>query len=185
MREKWTITDIKEKIKELDKKHGMDVYGTATIRINSRLTRTLARVTSYSVKGRKQLADVEFSTDLINYGSEEQIISVLLHEYAHCMQIVRDNEANHGKTFKKYCEQLGCLATTSFSENLAYIDEKIEPEAHKPKRESKVNYVFYCGSCSAEFTNKRKTELIKCLEIGVSHDYVCPYCDSDDFRLAN
>lgn len=185
MREKWTITEIKEKIKELDKEHGMNVYGMANIRINNRLSSTLARVTTYTIKGRKELADVEFSADLVNYGSVEQIISVILHEYAHCMQIVLDNEANHGKTFKKYCKQLGCTVTTHFSEELAYINEKPEVKDEKPKRESKVKYVFYCGSCSAEFTNKRKTELIKCLEIGVSHDYVCPYCDSDDFRLAN
>lgn len=45
MRKKWTVEDIEQVISELDEKYYMNVSEVAIISINSRLKRSLGRVT--------------------------------------------------------------------------------------------------------------------------------------------
>lgn len=135
-----------------------------------------------------KLKRVEMSKRLIDYGSDEQIIDTILHEFAHCMQIIHDNECNHGRTFKEYCVKLGCHPSATAKEKLKYWEEEVANEKKKrtnskQQRRSHTSYRVYCAECEEYYEYKRKTKLVKLLEANESHNYECGYCGSDRLEL--
>lgn len=187
MRKKWTVEDIEQIIAQLDAEYYTNVLDIAVISINSRLNRALGRVIHSTTNGVIKLERVELSKRLIDYGSEEQIMDTILHEFAHCMQIIYDNECNHGRTFKEYCDKLGCHPGATVKGKLKYWEEELadeENKRNKPKqRHSRINYRVCCDECGEYYEYKRKTNLVKLLEENKPHNYECGYCGSERLKL--
>lgn len=102
--------------------------------INGRITKTLGRVFSEFQSGRYVPTRMEISKKLLETASDEDIIKVIKHEWAHYMVIKGTGEAHgHDSVFKAMCARIGCTndGTTTHIER--------EEEAYK--------YTVICNTC--------------------------------------
>ena len=139
------MREIKEILNELSASKN-DVF-SIDVQINKRLTKTLGRVKSM-VQGDKIYPTLmEFSKEMLDTVTREDIISVIRHEWAH-YYLAKTTEEDHGhdRYFKAICEEIGCHGTTTI---------KVE---HTVEKKSK--YVLYCKECGeivAEYNRRCKT----------------------------
>lgn len=133
----WTIDRV---IGELNKLAAIDGIGhiDVPVAINARLTRTLGRV-KYITIGDMYLAQgIEFSKDLLDNGTDNDIINVIKHEYVH-YYLVETTHTNHGHdaVFKKKCAEIGCTHDkTRNSLESDYAEQK------------QYKYEVWCGDCA-------------------------------------
>ena len=190
MREAWTLQDIYHFIGELDEETGLNIAENM-VSINNALKLTYGRVVVMTCGGLKYISKIEFSPDLIKYGSDEQIKECIIHEYAHCMQVVKGIKIGHNASFRVYAKQLGGTGKTHFDEELAFRPheekEELAFQSHEEKEMIKaktlpVKYKVKCQRCETVFSYKRKTKLIHCLMGNKAHDYICS-CGSEELKI--
>jgi predicted SprT family Zn-dependent metalloprotease len=129
---------------------------TLPVRINNRLTRTLGRVCFEC--GRPYV--MEISGPMLKTCTEESIIEVVRHEWAHWYAWKTDGEVHgHDACFKEICKKIGC--THDKSKNKVERLVSTEPIS---------KYTISCG-CGQEWHYSRMCDTIRNIEY-----CSCPTC---------
>ena len=139
------LREIKEVLENLSLRHG-DVFNIE-VSINGRLTRTLGRVKSIGTKANCRPISMEFSREMLETVTKEDIMSVIEHEWAH-YYVTKTTHEDHGHdaVFKALCASLGCHGTTTIK-----VERTVEKQA---------KYSVYCEECGklvGEYGRKCKT----------------------------
>lgn len=108
------LIHVKEILNQLSAEHN-DIFDIDVI-INKRFTRTLGRVTHSSNKGIVKATLMELSAQLLEFSTEEEILSVIKHEWAHyyITKITGQNQG-HNAQFKALCDSIGCHGTIAIN----------------------------------------------------------------------
>lgn len=89
------------------------------VKLNGRLKRTLGRVLFKRYDKKCVPIRIEFSKNLIERGSFEDIKEVVLHELSHYFLMLDTGENHkHDKLWKRYAKKLGCKDRASININL-------------------------------------------------------------------
>lgn len=155
----WTVQKIEEYCKELGRKVGLEF--DCPVKINGRLTKTLGRVISEPYPFGLKPVSLEISKKLINYATDEDIRTVIKHEFCHWAVCVETQESHdHDKVFKAMCRKVGCAGNTPCVK-INYIAD--EDKIHK--------YVVKCKDCDNTLYFSRAGKVVKHLE-----EYMCGKC---------
>ncbi len=133
----FTMEDIKKELNRLSAIVG-DTFDIP-VTINGRLTRTLGRVHSECHNGVWFPVRMEFSKQFLESSTEECILSVIQHEWAHYF-VTKDTGESHGHdaTFKAMCARVGCA------------NDKTKTKVERTVSESSLyKYQVYCPTCDA------------------------------------
>ena len=117
---------------------------------------------------------IVFQEDFVMNADEHSEKNVLLHELAHAMQHVFDNERDHGATFQEYCRKLGC--DPEFS--------KAKVRATREKKESYARKVEkLLALSSSPYEEESRAALLKAEEIMASHGLEYAFRHRDEDKL--
>lgn len=163
----FKMEDIKKELNRLSVKVG-DVFDIP-VAINGRLTRTLGRVHSECCNGVWYPIRMEFSKQFLESSTEECILSVIQHEWAH-YYVTKDTGESHGhdKVFKAVCARIGCT------------NDRTKTKVERTTSASSIyKYQVYCPTCDefiSGFTRMCKTlkelqycECKKCKQGGLTY----------------
>ena len=132
----WTIDRIK---RELQKLCAADhIILDVPVSINGRLTRAMGRVCYEVISDIYVPKRIEFSRNLIENASDEDIIQVIKHEYVHYFLITEDPTVNHhhDAVFKCKCAEVGCTHDKASQHVEGFRDA-----------EAKSKYEVWCVDC--------------------------------------
>ena len=103
---RWSVDDIKNVLRELDKKTGAD-SSNIPVEINPRLKRALARYTCYT-QSRKPVK-FDFGTKILNVPDFKALEDTIIHEYAHFIVNThrKSKDLGHSAEFRQVCKDLG------------------------------------------------------------------------------
>lgn len=114
------------------------------ILVNSRLTRTLGRVTHQFINGSYRPIKIEFSKQLLETSTKESIHQVALHELAHYIATKRSGKnEGHNAYFKSICSQIGCY------------EDKIQTKVERTV-EVKAKYDIICSCCGKKIGERSR-----------------------------
>ena len=160
----WTIDRV---IDELNKLAAADGLGhiDVPVTVNARLTTTLGRVKYIGIGHKTYVAkSIEFSKNLLETGTDNDIMNVIKHEYVHYF-LVETTNVNHGhdRLFKDKCRAIGCEHTAT----------------HNPlENEGKFKYEVWCDNCGLVATYSRMGKTLKNL------DYcICGGCKQTGLKM--
>ena len=164
----YDIIKIKERFKEVC--DSQDCQVEVPIIENPRLRTTLGRVMLHGTKSYCYPTRVEFSTHLINTGSEEDIEEVVRHEAAHYIVTQKTKQSHgHDKVFKNMCMKLDCKFDTA------------KTSLNTPAEEKEYKYLVKCPDCGITIKGyKRKCKSLYDAENGKS---CCPKCGTSRLRI--
>lgn len=142
----WTIERVIAEFNTLCEADNLPV-ATCPINVNGRLTRTLGRV-KYNRSTYLPIV-VEFSRQLLEEGTDNDILNVIKHEYVHYFLLIA-TKADHGhdRVFKDKCKAIGCEHTGAYN--------TLESEA-----ETKYKYEVWCANCGLVATYSRMGKVLK------------------------
>ena len=127
------ITKVREICYMKAREHGFNLY--CPVVVNTRFRKTLGRV-CYDEYG--ELEKIEFSAQLLEYGTEQCIINTILHELAHAFVYLETGEHHgHDATFRAMCARLGTINNGMYAKGQVY---------EKP-REEFYKYTLKCSCC--------------------------------------
>lgn len=127
------ITKVREICYVKAREHGFNLY--CPVVVNTRFRKTLGRV-CYDECG--ELEKIEFSAQLLEYGTEQSIIDTVLHELAHAFVYLETGEHHgHDATFRAMCARLGTINNGMYAKGQVY---------EKP-REEFYKYTLKCSCC--------------------------------------
>lgn len=127
------ITKVREICYVKAREHGFNLY--CPVVVNTRFRKTLGRV-CYDECG--ELEKIEFSAQLLEYGTEQSIIDTVLHELAHAFVYLETGEHHgHDATFRAMCARLGIINNGMYAKGQVY---------EKP-REEFYKYTLKCSCC--------------------------------------
>ena len=127
------ITKVREICYVKAREHGFNLY--CPVVVNTRFRKTLGRV-CYDECG--ELEKIEFSAQLLEYGTEQCIIDTILHELAHAFVYLETGEHHgHDATFRAMCARLGTVNNGMYAKGQVY---------EKP-REEFYKYTLKCSCC--------------------------------------
>lgn len=148
----FTESDIRREMDRLDSLSGLDTT-KIPIRISTRMTRTFGKC-CYLRRGRVYtVQELVFADRLLQGATEEHILNVVRHEYAHAYVVLKhQRDDGHGKLWREAALAFGCNGQRcdSFPELL-------------PK-EPPAKYTIRCTTCGAVFQRQRRSKLVKWLE---------------------
>ena len=103
---RWSVDDIKNVLRELDKKTGAD-SSNIPVEINPRLKRALARYTCYT-QSRKPVK-FDLGTKILNVPDFKALEDTIIHEYAHFIVNThrKSKDLGHSAEFRQVCKDLG------------------------------------------------------------------------------
>lgn len=132
------LKQIKAILEDLSTRHNDNF--DIEVSINGRLTKTLGRVMN-TISGEVCTpVKMEFSKQMLESIVEEDIISIIKHEWAHYfLNKTTKRNQGHNAMFKQLCDSIGCHGTTT-----------IEIERTK---EIKYKYTITCKECGAVVAN--------------------------------
>lgn len=114
------------------------------ILVNSRLTRTLGRVTHQRVNYAYKPIKIEFSKQLLETGTDESIYQVALHELAHYIATRRSGEnEGHNAYFKSICAEIGCYEDKTQTK----VERTVEVAA---------KYDIFCSCCGKKIGERSR-----------------------------
>lgn len=133
----WTIEKVIAELNKLAEADGIAPI-KEPITANGRLSTTLGRVKFTSLRGTVLSVNaIEFSAALLENGTDNDIINVIKHEYAHYYLFVTTGEKHgHDAMFKRKCAEINCT----------HDGAKNDLEAGYTKKE-KYKYEVYCVDC--------------------------------------
>ena len=147
----WNIEKIRGVMNQLDKKSGMNSKNIP-IKISNRMTKTKGLYTfkkCYSYNGNiiYQPVGFTFSSELFSHYSDEAILDVISHEYAHFMTETqyKEKKQGHNRIFKMNHISLGGTGETYFK------FQPIIPVERKEKR-----YTVLCSCCNKEVATRNR-----------------------------
>ena len=159
---------IRETIKECEKVTG--VKCEVPIYINERLSKSLgracAKITRNRFTGERKVepTQIEFSKRFIEVATEEHLIDVIRHEFAHYCTFLSKGEHNHTDVeFISYCQKMDCCHNAN----------------SKIRADIKHKYDVYCKCCGKYAGGyDRASKVIKSVMSG-QKGYVSGCCKSE------
>lgn len=146
----WTIEKVIDELNKLAAADGLG-YIQVPVTVNPRLTATLGRVKYMGLGNKTYIAKaIEFSKNLLETGTDNDIMNVIKHEYVHYF-LVETTNVNHGHdhVFKDKCKAIGCEHT----------------KTHNPlENEGKFKYEVWCNNCGLIATYSRMGKTLKNLD---------------------
>lgn len=160
----WTIEKVREELDKLAAADGLG-YIKVPVTVNSRLTATLGRVKYMGLGNKTYIAkSIEFSKELLETGTDNDVMNVIKHEYVHYF-LVETTNVNHGHdhVFKDKCKAIGC--------------EHIK--THNPlENEGRFKYEVWCEECGLVATYSRMGKILKNL-----NDCRCGKCKKPGLKM--
>lgn len=171
----FTVQDIKREYERLDSLTE-NTISKIELEISNRLAKTRGKYCfEYLLKNKKIISEKIVIASFVLTEDEKFFMETIRHEYAHAMRErnygVNDGES-HDFLWKKCCEIVGCKgeATTEATEQ------------QKAVLKNRKEYRIQCFNCGKVWTFHRKC---KKMELALSGECFCPYCQSDKFFLEN
>ena len=165
----YTLDKIKIQFKGICAKAGVSC--NVPITINSRLTRTLGRVTNNYIGATDtwKPTKVEFSKQFIETSSDASIEDVIKHEAAHFIATSRTGEnCGHNSYFKKVCAEIGTTNDGTTTKVERTVDES-----------SVYKYAIYCNTCDKVIDGKSRM----CRTIKEIKFCTCKACNTSNLRV--
>lgn len=137
------------------------------------MTRCWGKCSCTKVRGKFQIKEIVFAARLLEYGTEEHILNVVRHEYAHgYVTTVHNKDCGHNATWKRAAARFGCNAKRC--ENFEEVADV----------ENAIKYKVTCQGCGMVFKYRRASHIVKALQENPSCDcFYCRHCDSHKFIL--
>jgi predicted SprT family Zn-dependent metalloprotease len=156
----FTLEDIKKELNKLSAMVGDEF--DIPVALNGRLTRTLGRVHSECTNGVWYPVRMEFSKQFLETSTEECVISVIQHEWAHYYVTKSTHESHgHDATFKAVCARIGC-------EN-----DGTKTRVERTVAESTVyKYQIWCPTCKKYISGLNRM----CKSLREIQNYECKVC---------
>lgn len=164
----WTIDRIKG---ELQKLCAADhIILDVPVSINGRLTRAMGRVCYEVISDIYVPKRIEFSRNLIENASDEDILQVIKHEYVHYFLMTEDPTVNHhhDAVFKRKCAEIGC----THDKASRYVEGFRDAEA-------KSKYEVWCDDCNDIIGTYAR----KCKTLNNIAYCTCGRCGSKNLRI--
>lgn len=147
---------IKEQLSLLDQTHNPPKYDISF------------RLTSQQVLGKcsffpkTKVFRISFNFKVLGISTQEKVLKVIKHEYAHMLNILRNgiNVKGHGKEWKTIMKELG--------------EKKAKARTSDFQNESILAYEEYTGKCKCSVHPLTK-KMFKNIE-EKSKKYICPLC---------
>ena len=165
----YTLDKIEIQFKGICAKAGVSC--NVPITINSRLTRTLGRVTNdyISAIDTWRPTKVEFSKQFIETSSDASIEDVIKHEAAHFIATSRTGKnCGHNSYFKKVCAEIGTTNDGTTTKVERTVDES-----------SLYKYAIYCDTCNKVIGGKSRM----CRTIKEIKFCTCKTCNTSNLRV--
>lgn len=169
---KWDIDRIREVMKKLDEKTGLN-GSSLDIIISGRLTSTRGRFNYYSMGSKKnyhvllneKMTFVFAKMALDGRFDDQAVIDLIHHEYMHyyCAVTYPKIKVGHGPQFKLACAKFSVNDST-------YFNAKLREDFNEKKAYQKC-YIITCNNCKEEYVRVKKSSSIKNIE-----DYRCSTC---------
>ena len=133
----WTIERVTEELNKLATADNIAPI-KEPIRANSRLRSTLGRVKFTAIDNViLSIHSIEFSAALLQNGTDNDIMNVIKHEYAHYFLFVSTGEKHgHDAMFKRKCAEIGCTHDKTHGDLESTYNDKKE-----------YKYEVYCIDC--------------------------------------
>lgn len=163
------VNIIHEEMRRLDKISGLDTRNIP-VRISSRMTKGWGSCRYLYVRKKYQIKELVFSERLLKCGTEEHILNVVRHEYAHAFVTLTHNETHgHDAVWKYVALRFGCNAKRC--ENFDEVG-------------SVYRYKVICQRCGSISQYQRKSNIVKELELNPnSIRFYCRICGCHNFVL--
>lgn len=144
---------------------------TFPIHIDKKMTKTLGYVKS-DIFG---IREMKISQLLLDYGTQEHILTTIKHECAHAILIYREPWARHqhDESFAKVCDELDCADKTGMNNY---------EELNKPITRNANRYKIYCRNCG-KLVMTRQNWTSKIDDVLRGELYQCGTCHKSDFEL--
>ena len=165
----YTLDKIENQFKGICSKAGVSC--NVPITINSRLTRTLGRVTNNYIGATDTWRPirVEFSKQFIETSSDASIEDVIKHEAAHFIATSRTGKnCGHNSYFKKVCAEIGTTNDGTTTKVERTVDES-----------SLYKYAIYCDTCDKVIDGKSRM----CRTIKEIKFCTCKACNTSNLRV--
>ena len=165
----YTLDKIEVQFKGICAKAGVSC--NVPITINSRLTRTLGRVTNDYIGAIDtwRPTKVEFSKQFIETSSDASIEDVIKHEAAHFIATSRTGKnCGHNSYFKKVCAEIGTTNDGTTTKVERTVDES-----------SLYKYAIYCDTCDKVIDGKSRM----CRTIKEIKFCTCKACNTSNLRV--
>lgn len=165
----YTLDKIEIQFKGICAKAGVSC--NVPITINSRLTRTLGRVTNDYIGAIDtwRPTKVEFSKQFIETSSDASIEDVIKHEAAHFIATSRTGKnCGHNSYFKKVCAEIGTTNDGTTTKVERIVDES-----------SLYKYAIYCDTCNKVIGGKSRM----CRTIKEIKFCTCKACNTSNLRV--
>ena len=166
-----TIAHVTATVDEILRKAGCT--RTFPIYISKKMTRTLGYVKS-DIFG---IREMKISNLLLEYGTQEHILTTIKHECAHAILIIREPWARHqhDESFGRVCDELGCTDKSGVN-HYNELDKAITKNAER--------YKVYCKHCGT-LVMTRQNYSAKVDALLHSDRYRHTACGYSDFELRN
>ena len=163
------IKIIYDEMKRLDQISGLDT-SAIPVRISSRMTRSWGQCIYTCVRRKYQVKELVFAERLLKHGTEEHILNVVRHEYAHAYVTLTHNKKHgHDAVWKRAALRFGCNAQRC--ENFDEVD-------------SIYQYKVICQGCGSVSHYRRKVGIVQELERNPNTvKFYCKKCKSRNFLL--
>lgn len=138
----FTIERVKAELNKLSMADGLGKI-IIPIEINGRLTRAMGRV-KFSADGYTEdgytyaPTKIEFARNLVENASDEDIIQVIKHEYAHYYILLMTGvDHGHDAVFKRKCAEIGCTHDKAAQHVKGFRDQNAQSK-----------YEVWCDDCN-------------------------------------
>lgn len=144
----YNLDKIKQEIYSILENQGVDIR--PPVKINNRLTKTLARV-CYQPGPYLNIDKVEISQQFLDTGTDESIRQVLLHECCHILVVIKTGEIHHhDAVFKAMCHKVGC----EFNQPQNKIERTVSDD-------QLYKYIVKCKDCNNQIYYNRAGNIVK------------------------
>ncbi len=158
----WTVERLKNELEKISTRVG-DIFDIS-VSINPRLIKTHGRC-NYKINnlsGECIPVSIEMSKILLKTTTDEDIIQVLKHEWAH-YYVTKKTKCKHGHDnyFKDICAKIGC----SHSASRGAVEQTTAPE-------NIYKYTVYCPRCGFLGGYSRMCQTLKTIQF-----CICKQCN--------
>lgn len=155
MKNIWNENDVQAIINEIQVNTG--VMLDLEVKVNNRLTTSLARCHTRIIKGKHIPFKLDFGRIILNVSDYEVFKQIVLHEVAHAIANKRyQDNCNHDSRFKRVCKEIGCwndtpVAADEFTNALRQATILVEGQKNKTNGSTSVQpkkqkWTVVCGN---------------------------------------
>ena len=151
----WSVEDIREVLRELDNKTGLD-SSYMRVEISKRMTRCKGYCQWYNGEKLRPFL-FKFAHCLVNGSYTEKVVrETIIHEYTHFLTVTKFNKGGHDKTFKFYDKFLGGTGETYFKNKPVWREESVNVKKSAKKKNTNKTYKYnIVCTCCGKVTSQR------------------------------